>query len=146
MTFKLHSNFFQDKKPKMDDEIEILDEIEVTKVVKNPVYKQPKPKPPKRVHKQPKSKPITLLQKCRFCQHSFDNRKTYYEHCAFKHYRNYLENEMKRYFKVHWDCTVCYEELNSAKGALLHIAITHRLGMVLVYMKKKSKGYLECQI
>ena len=43
----------------MDDEIEILDEIEVTKVVKNPAYK-PKPKaPPKRVYKQAKSKPIS---------------------------------------------------------------------------------------
>ena len=120
----------------MDDEIEILDVLEVIKVVKNPVY----------LHKEPKSKPISLLQKCRFCQHSFDNRKTYYEHCAFKHYRNYLENEMKRYFKVHWDCTVCCDELNSVQEALLHIAITHRLGMVLVYMKQFSKGYLECQI
>ena len=130
----------------MDDEIEILDELAVIKVIKNPIFNY---KEFKRMLEEPKSKPITatkLLQKCRFCEHSFDNRKTYYEHCAFKHYRNYLENEMKRYFKVHWDCRVCCDELNSVKEALLHIAITHRLGMVLVYMKKNSKGYLECQI
>ena len=125
----------------MDDEIEILDEIEVTKVVKNPVYKS-KPKPPKRVYKEPKSKPISLLQKCRFCKHSFDNRKTLLEHCAYKHYKNYLEKEMRTYFKVHWDCTVCYDELNNAREALMHIAISHCLGMVLVYMKQFSKGYL----
>ena len=129
----------------MDDEIEILDEIEVTKVVKNPVYK-PKPKEPKRVYKEPKSKPISLLQKCRFCKHSFDNKKTLLEHCAYKHYKNYLEKEMSGYFKVHWDCTVCYDELNNAREALMHIAISHRLGMVLVYMKQLSKGYLNCQI
>ena len=115
----------------MDDEIEILDEIEVTKVVKNPVYK-PKPKEPKRAYKEPKSKPISLLQKCRFCELSFDNKKTLLEHYAFKHYKNYLEKEMKSYFKVHWDCLVCFDELNSYFGALLHVAISHCIGTVLV--------------
>merc|ERR1712051_1068234 len=141
---RFHSNQVNRiKKAKMDDEIEILDEIEVTKVVKNPAYK-PKPKaPPKRVYKQAKSKPISLLQKCRFCKLSFDNKKTYYEHCAFKHYRNYLEKEMKRYFKVHWDCTVCYEELNSAKGALMHIAITRSLVQEYLDTQLKPKKVLD---
>ena len=109
----------------MDDEIEILDELEVIKVVKNPIYN------PFR-HKEPKSKQLSQLQKCRFCKLSFDNKKMLFEHCALKHYRNYLEQELGRYFKVHWDCTICYDELNSATGALLHIAISHCLGTVLV--------------
>ena len=117
----------------MDDEIEILDELEVIKVVKNPIYK-------------PKSKPISLLQKCRFCKLSFDNNKTLLVHCAFKHYKNYLEEEMKRFFKIPWDCSVCFDELNSGKEALLHVAISHKLGVFLVYMKQFPKGYLECQI
>ena len=104
----------------MDDEIEILDELEVIKVVKNPVYKELK------------SKQISLIQKCRFCKLSFDNKKMLLEHCAFKHYKKYLEKEMRSYFKIPWDCSVCFDELNSGKEALLHVAISHKLGMVLV--------------
>jgi hypothetical protein len=118
----------------MDDEIEILDELEVIKVIKNPIYK------PKRVHKEPKSKPISQLQKCRFCELSFDNKKMLYKHCAIQHYRNYLEKEVKRYFKVYWKCWVCFDELNGYLPALLHVAISHCKGTVLVIRKNFQKA------
>ena len=125
---------FQDKKPKMDDEIEILDELEVTKVIKNPIYK------PWWMHKEHNSKPkntytyipISQPQKCRFCTRSFNDEKKFLVHYAFIHYKNYLEEEMKRFFDVPWDCSVCFDELGGRNQALLHVAISHQLGMLLV--------------
>ena len=132
----MNLTLFQDKKPKIDDEIEILDELEVIKVVKNPIYK------PKRVHKEPKtkSKPISQLQTCRFCKFSYDDKKMLYKHCAIEHYRNYLEKERKKYIKVYWKCCVCYDELNGHLPALLHVAISHCIGTVLVIRKNFQKA------
>ena len=107
----------------MDDEIEILDELEATKVIKNPIYKT------WWMHKEPNSK---QLQKCRFCTRSFNDEKKFLVHYAFIHYKNYLEEEMKRFFDVPWDCSVCFDELGGRNQALLHVAISQQLGMVLV--------------
>ena len=118
----------------MDDEIEILEEIEVTKVDKNPIYKESKTR-------------ITFVEKCRFCNLSFDSycsttsKKKLYQHCALKHYRSYLESVVRCYFKVHWNCLVCFEELNSAKQALLHVAISHGIGTVLVIRNNFQKAH-----
>ena len=118
----------------MDDEIEILEEIKVRKVEKNPNYKESKTR-------------ITFLEKCRFCNLSFDSycsttsKKKLYKHCALKHYRSYLESVVRCYFKVHWNCLICFDELNSAKQALLHVAISHGIGTVLVIKNNFQKAH-----
>ena len=90
----------------MDEEIEILKEIEILDEIE--------------------------VVRCLFCNLSFLSEKTLYIHCALKHYRNYLESEVKCYFKVHWNCSSCFAIFGSEKQAIVHLAISHQLGTVLV--------------
>ena len=111
--YNLNFTSLQNQKLRMDDDIEILDEIEVVR---------------KEIH----WKRISLLEGCPFCNLSFLSERTLYIHCALKHYRNYMELEVKCYFEVHWNCSSCFAILSSEKQAIVHLAISHRLGMVLV--------------